>query len=179
MIPASAAAIRTRRRRAKPKPANVDALRELILPEPAVIWDRREQLPYKIPGAIPGTLSEGDYSATDLLDVLRIERKSHIDLAGSCGSQSERFERELQRLVKYRWKFIMIEASLDAVLHRPPEHSHMSPVAIVARLLQWNIRYGVVPVFAGSRRHAQYMTVRLIRAARRELEREREAVTWP
>lgn len=173
-VPPEADRIRAQKRRSAPgtKP-DLDALADLALADgPPVIVDSREQLALPFKNAVRQKLDEGDYASVDLVGILACERKSHVDLAGSCGNGSERFEREMARLAPYRWKFLIIEASMPAVLAAPPEHSRMHPVATFARVIQWCLRYGVVPLFCGDRRHAKYTIARLIRAARRELARE-------
>ena len=85
-----------------------------LSPEQIVaIIDTREQLPLDLSplASIRGTLQTGDYSVRGLENVVAIERKSLDDLLACCGRERDRFEKEIQRLVAYPVRALVIEAS--------------------------------------------------------------------
>lgn len=61
------------------------------------------------------TLDTGDYSIKGLEHVVRIERKSLQDLIGCVGAERERFDREVQRLLAYPIRILLIESSWQEV----------------------------------------------------------------
>lgn len=75
-----------------------------LAPESVVaITDSREQCPLDLSPlrSERGTLDTGDYCLASCPDVVRIERKSLSDLVGCVGSDRERFEREVSRLLAF------------------------------------------------------------------------------
>jgi len=84
-----------------------------LLPESvSAIVDTREQRPLDLaPLRVQrGTLDTGDYSLAGC-DQIRIERKSLEDLIGCVGRERERFDREVQRLLAYPVRVLLIEAT--------------------------------------------------------------------
>src|SRR5688572_15915541 len=57
-----------------------------------------------------GTLPTGDYSLKGLEHVIAIERKSAEDMLACIGRERERFDREIQRLLAYPVRAIVVEA---------------------------------------------------------------------
>jgi ERCC4-type nuclease len=133
----------------------------LILTQPIVAIDTREQRPYRFPRSEVQTLPTGDYSIVGLEDHVVIERKTKSDVFGSLGRGRDRFEREFQRMVGLDYAAIVIEASFDDLLHAPA-YSRMSPSAVINSLLGWSVKYRVPVFFAGDRRHGNTMTQRLL-----------------
>ncbi|MEO2015587.1 MAG: ERCC4 domain-containing protein [Fuerstiella sp.] len=83
-----------------------------------VVVDTREQLPYVLePLTVEtGTLSTGDYGlAGEFSGLLCIERKSLQDFISSCTTGRERFNRELQRMLSYPCRAVVVEASWQDV----------------------------------------------------------------
>ena len=121
------------------------------------------------------TLGEGDYSVrlvvedgqSDLLPI-RIERKSHGDLAGVCGFGRERFERELERLRAYEYAGLIVEASLDDIL-RGYERSRIPGRTVAASLIAWGIRYRLHVWLAETHRRGAAVCQRIL---------EQAAVDW-
>src|SRR5437763_1557404 len=75
--------------------------------------DSREQLPLCLdPLRVePGTLATGDYSVKGLEHVVAIERKSAEDMLSCVGRERGRFDREIQRLLAYPVRAIVVESS--------------------------------------------------------------------
>ena len=77
------------------------------------IIDRREQQPLELAPlrARRGTLTTGDYSLAGLEHIVAVERKSLADLVACCGGARARFEREVQRLLAYPARALVVESS--------------------------------------------------------------------
>lgn len=86
---------------------------ELKMENLVAIQDTREQEPWDLsPMSVEiGTLSVGDYSIRGMEQVIAIERKSLSDFVMCCGSERERFQRELDRLRGWPVSAVVIEAS--------------------------------------------------------------------
>ncbi len=77
------------------------------------IVDSREQLPLDLAPlwTESATLTTGDYSLKGLEHHVCIERKSLDDLLGCVGRDRERFERELQRMLAYPVRVLLVEST--------------------------------------------------------------------
>lgn len=77
---------------------------------PTILTDSREQAPLKFTtfSTEISTLATGDYSVKGLEDTITVERKSVSDLIGSLTSGRERFQREIQRMLAYRSRTLLI-----------------------------------------------------------------------
>lgn len=77
---------------------------------PTILIDSREQTPLTFTNfhTEVATLSTGDYTAKGLEDIITVERKSIQDLVGSLTSNRERFQREIQRMLAYRSRTLLI-----------------------------------------------------------------------
>lgn len=102
------------------------------------IIDSREQQPLDLQPlrTEAGTLSTGDYSAKGLEHVVRIERKSLSDLVGCVGRERERFDREVQRLLAYQVRVLLVEASW-ADIEAGDWRGKVTPEAVTGSLLGW------------------------------------------
>ena len=127
-----------------------------------VVVDTREQRPYRFPcDTIRAALPAGDYSIVGFENRVAIERKSKADAYGTIGAGRDRFVRELEKLARYDYAAIVIEASMKNFL-RPPERSRLHPNSALRSLLAWHVRYGVHLFFADSRALAQCLTFRIL-----------------
>ena len=79
---------------------------------PTIVVDTREQTPlsFSFPSII-GTLPTADYSVSGLEEDFAVERKSLPDLFGSLTSGRDRFRRELQRLLAYPFRRLLVIGS--------------------------------------------------------------------
>lgn len=117
--------------------------------EPTIVIDTREQEPllFSRLRAIRGTLITGDYSIAGLEELFAVERKSIPDLVGCCmGENRERFERELHRLLGFRFKRLLIVGSEEEIL-AGRYRSAIKPQAVMASLGAWETRYDLPVVF--------------------------------
>lgn len=107
------------------------------------IVDTREQSPLNLAPlrTVAGSLCTGDYSVVGLESVVRIERKSLPDLVGCVGRERDRFEREVQRLLAFPLRVLVVEATWQQV----ESHNEASPQwrgkvtssQVVGSLLGW------------------------------------------
>ncbi|MCA9189821.1 MAG: hypothetical protein R3E01_02675 [Pirellulaceae bacterium] len=140
------------------------------------IVDTREQLPFVLdPLRVErGTLATGDYSVKGLERVIAVERKSLQDLVGCVGRERDRFDREVQRLVAYPVRALVVEASWDDV-RQGEWQGRVTPRQVEGSLLGW-IAAGLPVIMAGSRVFAQTYTARLLYIAARRRWREARAL---
>jgi hypothetical protein len=139
-----------------------------LSPEAVVaIVDSREQLPLDLSPlqVVPGTLAAGDYSICGLEQHIAIERKSLPDLIGCVGQERERFDREIQRLLGYSTRAVVVEAPWGA-LELGGWRGKVTPAAATGSVLGW-IASGVPFLFAGHRDAAARAVSRMLFIAAR------------
>ena len=100
-------------------------IRKEGIPKPCVLVDTREQLPLRLREQHPNwfaderrvTLKTGDYSVDGMREVLALERKSLADVVAcvSPNASRERFIKQCERLSQFRWKAILVEATLEDI----------------------------------------------------------------
>ncbi len=123
-----------------------------------VLIDNRENLPFRFSGlradankqhrelSIPTKvmyLPTGDYSIEGYQHHVCVERKSLEDLYGTLGQRREQFEAEHDRMACMAAACVVIEATWDELLNRPPLMSKLNPKTIWRTAISWSIRYGV------------------------------------
>jgi len=132
-----------------------------------IIIDSREQKPYRFKRAIVKNLKAGDYSVAGLEDKITIERKTKSDAYGTIGKGRKRFKKELENLINYDYKAIVVECSLADFL-KSPVFSKLSPRSAINSLISWNIKYKVNIFFASNRKLARALVYRLLQKYRKE-----------
>ncbi len=152
---------------------------ELKPADVVAIIDTREQLPFDLAplGAVSGTLASGDYSVRGMEHLVAVERKSLPDLIACCGVERERFERELQRLLGYPTRCVIVEASWHE-LNAGGWRSQLPPQSAVGSVLSW-IGQGIPFLFAGDRASAQHAAAKLLYSAARRRYREIRSLLAP
>ena len=115
-----------------------------LAPENVVaICDTREQTPFNLsPLRLErGTLDTGDYALASCPDICRIERKSLADLVGCVGSDRRRFEREVQRLLAYPVRILVVEATWGQIESHESEcpqwFGKVTKESVIGSLLGW------------------------------------------
>ena len=114
-----------------------------------IIIDTREQNPYLFSRIVPkpqiviATLKAGDYSLRGYEDRVAIERKSLVDAYGTFGRGRGRFKAELEKLAKYEFAAVVIEADWHTIIFNPPLRSQFNPKSFFASVVAWQQRYGV------------------------------------
>lgn len=146
--------------------------RKELLPEDIVaVCDNREQLPLDLSPlkCERGTLPTGDYSVRGLEHFVCVERKSLQDLIGCIGYGRERFEREMQRILSYPARLIVVEGTLGRIALKQ-YRGEVHPNSVIGSVLGW-MAHGIPILFAGDHAEAGKMTARfLFIAARRRWE---------
>lgn len=113
-----------------------------------ILVDSREQrqLRFRNLRSERATLPTADYSVRgpgfDLRDTVLIERKSVVDLVGSLGVGRARFEREMVRLAKVRWKALVVEGDLREIA-AGTRHSGLTPKQIMGALTAFSWKYQI------------------------------------
>ena len=139
------------------KPANVVA-----------IVDTREQRPLDLAPlrTEAGTLATGDYSVRGLEHVVSIERKSLNDLLGCVGQHRDRFDREVQRLLAYPSRALVVESTWSE-LEAGEWRSKITPATAIGSCLGW-VAAGLPILMAGDHARAgRYVSRLLYTTARR------------
>ena len=119
---------------------------------PKIIIDTREQTPFVFAPdveTVAGTLQFGDYSLEGFTDLVVIERKSLPDIVACCGSQRDRFKRELATLRGYKYKAVIIESTLQKVTNGK-WRGKVQPAHVLGSIASWRLRYGIDFIYAGS-----------------------------
>ncbi len=116
---------------------------------PVIVIDSREPEPFVFenPPSVEGSLATGDYSIDGLTHLITLERKSLPDLLACCGRERDRFKRELQRMMAYRFRMLVVEA--DALTLETGEwRSKLQPSHVLGSLSAWTAQFGL-PVWLG------------------------------
>jgi len=126
--------------------------------------DSREQLPWDLAPLQTeiGTLCSGDYSLVGdgLRDLIRIERKSLVDLIGVVGAGRDRFEREIDRLQAFPVRVLIVEANWSDI-DLGDWRGRVTPETVRASLGSWLVR-GLNVCLAGDRARAQQIACGLL-----------------
>ncbi len=122
-----------------------------------IVIDTREQdgLFQKLPKGlvvVRDTLKYADYSVRGFEDQVAIERKSLPDLWSSLTVDADRFKRELEALVKYERKWLLIEA-LESSYLSFQDGRKIHPNSIRGALVSIEVRLGI-PVWQSESRAA-------------------------
>ncbi len=150
---------------------------ELKPEQVTAVIDTREQTPLDLSPlqTTVGTLTTGDYSVVGLEHVVSIERKSLPDFLGCVGTERERFDREVMRLLAFDVKALVIEATWQD-LERGEWRSRITPQAAIGSLLGW-IATGLPILMAGDHARAgRYVSRLLFTAARRRWRESRTLI---
>lgn len=141
------------------------------------VVDTREQWPLDLEPlrTITGTLATGDYSLRGLEHIVALERKSLPDLLACVGRERERFDREVQRLLAYPVRALLIESTWQDI-ERGEWRGEIKPDQVTGSVLGW-ITAGLPVVMAGDHRRAgRYAARVLCTAARRRWREARQLV---
>jgi DNA excision repair protein ERCC-4 len=136
------------------------------------IQDTREQTPWKLGpfGTEIGTLATGDYTVKHLEHVISIERKSLSDLLGCVGGERERFERELQRMLAYPTRAVIVESNWTE-LEEGDWQSRVTPASVIGSVLGW-MAMGIPFILADTHEKASKVASKMLYIAARRRWRE-------
>jgi ERCC4-type nuclease len=123
-----------------------------------VVVDSREQLPFSLDPlrSEVGKCDVGDYQLADFPNEVAVERKSLADLVSCCGTDRERFERQILRLMGIQSRLLVVEGSWSQI-EMGQWRSRISPNAVRNSLLGW-MGKGLPISIAGDRQQAQIIT---------------------
>ena len=127
------------------------------IPKPIVLADTREKYPFdfsRFPNWIAASkkqaLKAGDYSVEGMENLLILERKTLTDLITTVIQERARFFTQCEKMSKYRWKALLIEASYEDVKTPYDEDEHNTrahPNAVSGTLDALEARYGIPVVY--------------------------------
>lgn len=128
------------------------------IPKPIVLVDTREKIPFDlarfknwIGGEERCKLSIGDYSVQGMEKLIALERKTLTDLITTLMQQRPRFFQMCERLARYRWRALIVEASYEDIKSPYEDLCTLAhPNAISGTLDALEARYGI-PVIYTSR----------------------------
>ena len=134
-------------------------------PVPAIqmLVDSNEQTPYdfrglvRIAGTIRQTLPAGDYAIADAPGLLCVERKPVAELYASTSNSSDnrpRFLRELERLLPFPNRFLMVEGPIDQAQARGRLSEYLK-FGVMDFLDAITLKYGIQVIFAHTREEAE------------------------
>jgi len=126
------------------------------IPKPIVLVDTREKYPFdfsRFPNWIADekwqTLKVGDYSVEGMETLLALERKTLTDLITTLIQHRQRFFKICEKMAKYRWRAVLIEASYEDVKSAYGEEYNTAahPNAISGTLDALEARFGIPVIY--------------------------------
>ncbi len=127
------------------------------IPKPVVLIDTREKTPLNlsrlknwIAGEKRMALKAGDYSVEGMEKLLILERKTLTDLITTLIQERARFFRQCEKMAKYRWKGLLVEASYEDVktTYDPDIYNTSAhPNAVSGTLDALEARYGIPVIY--------------------------------
>ena len=148
-------------------------MKELKPEQVTVVVDTREQTPLDLSPlrSVAGTLDPGDYSLVGLEHVCRIERKSLPDLVACVGRERERFGREVQRLLAYPVRVLVVEANWSQIESHEPAmpqwRGQVTSSQVIGSLLGWQASGLAIHLVGDHGRAGQHVGRLLFTVARR------------
>jgi len=140
--------------------------------------DTREQLPLDLSPlrAETTSLTTGDYSVKFLDHVVSVERKSLGDLVTCVGRERERFDREVERLLAFPVRCLVIESTWPAI-EMGQWRGKVTASQVEGSLIGW-IAKGLPVAMVGSHERAGRFVSRLLyTTARRRWQESREFIS--
>src|SRR5438034_4392669 len=135
------------------------------IPVPAIqmLVDSNERSPYdcrrlvRIAGTIRQTLPAGDYAIAETPGLFCVERKPVAELYASTSASSDnraRFLRELERLLPFPHRFLMVEGRIDQVQGKGRLSEYLTN-GVMDFLDAITLKYGIQVIFADTREGAE------------------------
>jgi ERCC4-type nuclease len=134
--------------------------RKPILPFTISI-DDREKHPYDFSRSEVVHMETGDYGIVEAPLLITIDRKNPNDAVQTVIANRARFVNEMERMQEYRFRAIIIEATLETML-QPYRRSRANPRSVVQSYMAFQVRYNVHVIWAGNRKLARATTFRLL-----------------
>ncbi|MDD3847672.1 MAG: ERCC4 domain-containing protein [Smithellaceae bacterium] len=151
----------------EPQPASPPAGRLIVkrnghsitrqIPKPVVLIDTREKYPFDfsrfsnwIAASKKQALKAGDYSVEGMESLLILERKTLTDLITTVIQERTRFFKQCEKMSRYRWKALLIEASYEDIKTQYDEDEYNTlahPNAVSGTLDALEARYGIPVIY--------------------------------
>lgn len=106
-------------------------------------------------------LPVGDYSIRGMESKIIIERKSKADLFQSI-LKRDNFISRLKKMDAFSYAAIIVEADLEEIATRPPEHTKLSGLSVTRTIFSWDMQYKSKWWCVRGRRMAEKLTFRLL-----------------
>lgn len=138
---------------------------ERIAADQTVLIDTREQIPWDLRpfASRVTTLATGDYTLEGQERAISIERKGEglADLLACVGRERARFERELDRMAQYRYRWVICEGSWhDLCCGR--YQSKIPPTSAIGSIVAWQVKFETPFIFTESRPAAEALVIRIL-----------------
>lgn len=136
------------------------------------IIDTREQNPLDLSPlqTVTQGLATGDYGLLRC-DEIRVERKSLPDLVACVGVERERFTREVERLMAFRVRILIVESSWEQIESHEPANPQwrgkVSRESVLGSLLGWQAMGLAVHMTGDHERAGRHVARLLYTVARR------------
>lgn len=127
-------------------------------------------------------LSEGDYTLKEFPLLISIERKKSVtELANNLGRKYEQFKNEMDRLQKYRFRYVVCEFTQEQMLIYPTgaklPRRLFKKIRMSGKFLQHRVnelidKYGIEFIFCNDKFEAQDKAISLLLEAKRVYETE-------
>ena len=132
------------------------------IPKPVILVDTREKYPFDfskfknwIAGEKNQAIKVGDYSIEGMETLLVLERKTLSDLITTLIQQRTRFFKLCEKMTKYRWRALLIEASYEDI-KSPYDYDEFCtsahPNAVSGTLDALEARYGIPVIYTSLHR---------------------------
>jgi ERCC4-type nuclease len=136
-------------------------IRSARIPKPVVLVDTREKEPLPlfvnhsnwIGGERRVALKTGDYTVEGMESLLSLERKNLADVVACTVTYRKRFLASCKRLSRFRWKAILIEATLEDIkggLEPFDIPSEVHPNAVCGTLDAIEAKFGIPIIYSSS-----------------------------
>jgi len=135
---------------------------------PVIVTDTRENCGYLFKDKeaeakiVMKKLATGDYSLEGFENEIVIERKRINELFGNFAGDRERFMREVERMEKIPYKFLLIEGSFRDLAQIKKVPGKVSIKLVVATLISLMIKHNIKVVFAGNPKLAEQLAYRIL-----------------
>jgi len=127
------------------------------IPKPIVLVDTREKNPFDfsrfknwIAEEKKCVLKAGDYSIEGMETLLVLERKTLTDLITTVIQQRARFFKQCEKMTKYRWRGLLIEASYENIkstYNQDEYNTSAHPNAVSGTLDALEARFGIPVIY--------------------------------
>ena len=136
-------------------------IRSARIPKPLVLVDTREREPLPLhanhPNWISGerraALKTGDYTVEGMQSLLSLERKNLADMVACAVTYRKRFLAACSRLARFRWKAILVEATLEDIKSGFDAFdipSDVHPNAVCGTLDAIEAKFGIPVIYAST-----------------------------